>query len=81
MYKLDLISLSLDCQSWCESNSFSVATEGLDKVCTQYCNTAAVTLLLPGTFHLREPTAPSLLLSDTWRTSLTTESLGQVGKR
>lgn len=77
MYKLDLISLSLDCQSGCESNS----TEGLDKVCTQYCNTAAVTLLLPGTFHLREPAAPSLLLSDTWRTSLTTESLGQVGKR
>lgn len=74
MYPLERTSLCSDCQSQCESNSsFSAATEGLDEVCAQYCNTATVILLLPDTFHLREAAAPPLLLPDTWGTSLTTE--------
>jgi len=74
MYKLDLTSLCSNCQSQCESNSsFSVATKGLDKGCAQYYNRAAVILLSPDTFHLRELAAPPLLLPETWRTSLTTE--------
>lgn len=33
-----------------------------------------LSLLLPDTFHLREPAAPPLLLPETWRTSLATET-------
>lgn len=57
MYTVHLTCLCSDCQSQCESSSpFNAATEGLDKGCAQYRNTAAAAVfLLPDTFHLREP--------------------------